>query len=144
MNTTTLTPAQHRYYGTINERLNRLKSEVINVMRKAKANQLTHSSILDWITDRVYNLESINRKKERYNVFNSLPEKYRNEVKGYIYGCLDLHRATHIEWILYYDGQYIGHSKREKEATDAMYKRADFSNDKVKGMHVYIGTENEY
>jgi len=141
----TLTPAQHKYYGSINERLNKLKSEILWVMRKAKDNQLSHDSILEWITDRVYNYTSFSsRTKERYNVFNSLPEKYRNEVKGYLYGCLDLHLQTHIEWILYYDGQYIGHSKREKQATDAMYKNPSFDNSKVKGCHVYIGTENKY
>lgn len=140
----TLTPNQHKYYGSINERLNRLKNEVIYIFREAKERQLTHDEILDMISERVYDCTSINRNKERYKVFASLPEKYRNTITGYIHACFDLHRTHFIEWILYYDGQYIGHSKREKTATDAMYKREDFAGDKVKGYHVYIGTENKY
>ena len=144
MTAISLTPAQHKYYGSINERLNRLKSEVLSIFREAKEYQLSHDNILNRLTERVYEYRSINRNKEWFNVFTSLREKYRNEVKGYIYGCLDLHRQLHIEWILYYDGKYIGNSKREREATDAMYKNPDFKNDLVKGQHVYTGTENKY
>jgi hypothetical protein len=140
----TLTPGQHKYYGSINERLNRLKSEVANIFRTAKDSQLTHDAILQLISERVYQYKNINRNKEWYNVLTSLPEKHRNVITGYIDACLDLHRMYNIEWILYYDGKYIGNSKREKTATDAMYKNPSFDNSKVKGQHVYIGTENKY
>lgn len=139
-----LTPAQHKYYGALNDKMRKLKGEAANIFRSAKDNHRTHTQILEDINQRVYNYQGFRRNKERYNMFAELPVRYRSAITAYIDGCLDMHMMHCIEWILYYDGKYIGNSRREKEETDAMYKLPDFDQSKVQGYHVYIGTGDKY
>jgi len=143
-NTTPLTAGQHKYYGKINERLNRLKGEILNIFTTAAKDKQSHDCILKAITDRVYNHKEFYRgKRQEVTTINKLPRPYRNEINGYIDACFALHRQN-LEWILYYDSKYIGNSKRNKKATDRMYKMKNFDTSKVTGHHAYIKTEIWY
>jgi hypothetical protein len=129
-----LTPNQHKYYGKIVTDLNRLKGEVKSIFWMAKNDKLSFDSILLSVKERIY----------QNKVYLKLPRPYRNEVNGYLFACYDLYSDYNIEWVLYYDGKYIGNSKREREATNAMYKNVNFDNSKIIGKSVYINTEIVY
>lgn len=129
-----LTPGQHKYYGAIVEKSSYLKGQIISIFRDAKQYHYNLDKILSERQERVFNSPK----------FKKLPATYRGAIVGYFEGALDLFFSQNMEWVLYYDGVYIGNSKRENLATDQMYKNVNFDNNKVKGYHVYIGTEYRY
>ena len=102
-----------------------LKGEIKSIFHFAKKCYYSHSEILSQIKDRVYDNDK----------FKTLPNYMQSRLNGYIDANFDIMYIDHIEWVHWYDGEFVH--------KNLPYGK-NFDQNKVVSNSVYKGTEKIY